>query len=179
MRQKSPLKNLLALLVSSSVIIYSFRCVIGFIIGYSIYVGLPDYEGYWTLLSILLVLTPEDKDARRLSIERMKANLIGSSVALVLFLIHKPNLLIILLGVMVIIIVCYGLDLLNVARTAMATLIIVLIYEQETTSWLGAVERLICVVTGCVIGLGITLSTAWMIEKIRAALGKQGIQNRE
>lgn len=167
MRQKSPLKNLLALFVHSSVIIYSVRCIIGFIIGYTIYVSLPDYEGYWTLLSILLVITPEDKDAKRLSIERMKANLIGSSVALILFLIHKPNLLLILIGVMAIIVVCYGLNLLNVARTAMATLIIVLIYEQATTSWLGAVERLVCVVTGCLIGLGITLSTAWMIEKVR------------
>lgn len=170
MRQKSPFRNLLALFVNSSVAIYSVRCIIGFIIGYSLYIGLPEYEGYWTLLSILLVLTPEDKDARRLSIERMKANLIGSSVALVLFLIHKPNLLTILIGVMAIIVICYGLSLLNVARTAMATLIIVLIYEQETTSWLGAVERLVCVVTGCLIGLGITLSTAWLIEKIRIQL---------
>jgi hypothetical protein len=52
----------------------------------------------------------------------------------------------------------------------MATLIIVLIYEQETTSWLGAVERLVCVVTGCLIGLGITLSTAWLIDKIRTQI---------
>jgi len=173
MRQKSPFRNLLELFVHSGVIIYAVRCIIGFIIGYTIYVTLPDYEGYWTLLSILLVITPEDKDAKRLSIERMKANLIGSCVALILFLIHRPNLFIILIGVMAIIVICYGFNLLNVARTAMATLIIVLIYEQETTSWLGAVERLVCVVTGCLIGLGITLSTAWLIEKVRLQMAHE------
>ena len=156
--------------VTSSVLIYSVRCIIGFVIGYTLYTNIPQYEGYWTLLSILLVLTPEDKDARRLAIERMKANLIGSAVALVLFLLHKPNLGLIIVGVLSIILICYLFNLLNVARTAMATLIIVLIYEQEQTSWLGAVERFVCVVSGCLIGLGITLVTAWLLDHTRRIL---------
>lgn len=167
MKLQSHARTALSTFINSSVLIYSARCVIGFVIGYSLYINIPQYESYWTLLSILLVLTPEDKDARRLAIERMKANLIGSGVALILFLIHKPNLALILIGVLSTIAVCRLFNLLNVARTAMATLIIVLIYEQEKTSWMGAVERLVCVVSGCLIGLGITLITSALLDYLR------------
>lgn len=173
--KKNDWKTALSTLINSNVSMYTAKCVVGFIIGYSLYTAIPQYEVYWTLLSILLVLTPEDKDAKRLAFERMKANLIGSVVALVLFLIHKPNLTLIIIGVLAIIAICHVMNLLNVARTAMATLIIVLIYEQETTSWLGAVERLVCVVGGCLIGLGITLSTSWVLDFVQRKLGLEKV----
>lgn len=163
-------KPLLIELINSSVSMYAAKCVVGFVIGYTLYKAIPQYEVYWTLLSILLVLTPEDKDARRLAVERMKANLIGSVTGLLLYVMHKPNLWMILIGVLTIIVVCHTLKLIAVARTAMATLIIVLVYEQETTSWLGAVERLVCVVSGCLIGLGITFSTTFVLEYVRRKL---------
>lgn len=169
MQLKSHIKAIFSHFVNSGVLIYGARCVIGFIIGYLIYLSFPQHGGYWTLLSILLVLTPEDKDARRIAIERMKANLIGSSVALFLYVAHKPTLPLIITGVLAIIAICHFFNLLNVARTAMATLIIVLIYEQEKTSWTGAAERLIFVVGGCLIGLGITLLTSAFLDWIRNA----------
>lgn len=164
-------KALLSRLINSRITMYTAKCIVGFVIGYTLYTAIPQYEVYWALLSILLVLSPEDKDARRLAIERMKANLIGSLVALVLFLIHKPNLFLIIIGVLAVIIICQLTALINVARTAMATLIIVLVYEQEKTSWVGAVERLVCVVGGCLIGLGITFSTSFVLDFLRRKLG--------
>lgn len=178
MRAENAVIRLVLLVLHSEVMIYAFRCLIGIVLGFLLIWSFPSYEGYWTLLSIILVISPEEQDARRIAIERMKANLIGSSVALVIFLLHKPSLPVILIGAIAVVIICYGFELLNVARTAMATLIIVLLYEEKTTWW-GSVERLICVTIGCVIGLGVTLSTSWIIGKVRFRLQPDRYRTQE
>jgi uncharacterized membrane protein YgaE (UPF0421/DUF939 family) len=157
MKLHSHIKASLSALINSNVLVYTVKCTIGFLVGFSLYTVIPQYEVHWTILSIILVLSPEEKEARRLALERMKANLIGSVIAVVLFLVHQPNLFLIIVGAVAVIITCQLFNLLNVARTALATLIIVMVYEQERTSWVGAAERLICVVGGCLLGLVITL----------------------
>ena len=150
--------------IGSDLIIYGFKCIIGFLIGYQLYLGFPEYELYWTMLSIILVISPEAKDARRLSIERFKSNLIGSGIGLFCYFIHAPNVYMLVLGIVLSIATCYFFNLMNVARTAIVALIIVLIHEQEQMSWIGAVERFISVTTGCFIGLSITIITSAVIN---------------
>ncbi|MFV8464764.1 FUSC family protein [Flavobacterium sp. LB1P62] len=150
--------------IGSDLIIYGFKCIIGFLIGYQLYLGFPQYELYWTMLSIILVISPEAKDARRLSIERFKSNLIGSGIGLFCYFIHAPNVYMLLLGIVLSIATCYLFKLMNVARTAIVALIIVLIHEQTQMSWIGAVERFISVTTGCFIGLSITIITSVVIN---------------
>ncbi|MFV5689746.1 FUSC family protein [Flavobacterium sp. ZT3R25] len=150
--------------IGSDLIIYGFKCIIGFLIGYQLYLGFPQYELYWTMLSIILVISPEAKDARRLSIERFKSNLIGSGIGLFCYFIHAPNVYMLLLGIVLSISTCYLFKLMNVARTAIVALIIVLIHEQTQMSWIGAVERFISVTTGCFIGLSITIITSVVIN---------------
>ena len=117
--------------IGSDLIIYGFKCIIGFLIGYQLYLGFPEYELYWTMLSIILVISPEAKDARRLSIERFKSNLIGSGIGLFCYFIHAPNVYMLVLGIVLSIATCYFFNLMNVARTAIVALIIVLIHEQN------------------------------------------------
>lgn len=150
--------------IGSDLIVYGFKCIVGFLIGYQLYLGFPEYELYWTLLSIILVISPEAKDARRLSIERFKSNLIGSGIGLFCYFIHAPNVYMLVLGIILSIATCYFFNLMNVARTAIVALIIVLIHEQTQMSWIGAVERFISVTTGCFIGLSITISTSTVIN---------------
>ncbi|TRX12289.1 FUSC family protein [Flavobacterium gawalongense] len=150
--------------IGSDLIIYGFKCIIGFLIGYQLYLSFPQYELYWTMLSIILVISPEAKDARRLSIERFKSNLIGSGIGLFCYFIHAPNVYMLLLGIILSIATCYFFNLMNVARTAIVALIIVLIHEQTQMSWIGAVERFISVTTGCFIGLSITIITSAVIN---------------
>lgn len=150
--------------IGSDLIIYGFKCIIGFLIGYQLYLSLPQYELYWTLLSIILVISPEAKDARRLAIERFKSNLIGSGLGLLCFLIHTPNVYMLLLGVVLSIATCYLFNLMSVARTAIVALIIVLIHEQKQMSWIGSVERFMSVTIGCFIGLSITVITSAIIN---------------
>ena len=158
------LNKLIRYCIGSDLIIYGLKCIIGFLIGYQLYLGFPEYELYWTLLSIILVISPEAKDARRLSIERFKSNLIGSGIGLLCFFIHARNVYMLVVGIILTIATCYYFKLMNVARTAIVALIIVLIYEQKKMLWIGAVERFIAVTMGCFIGLTITIVTSAVIN---------------
>ncbi|MCL9770344.1 FUSC family protein [Flavobacterium sp. HXWNR69] len=161
------LQKIIRYSIGSDLVIYVFRCLIGFFIGYHLYLNFSEYEMYWTLLSIILVISPEAKDAKRLSIERFKSNLIGSILGLVCFIIHEPNLYLMLIGIIITVIICYGFNLMNVARTAMVAFIIVTISEQTQLTWLAAVYRFTSVTVGCFIGLSVTLSTSILINHLR------------
>ncbi|WHF52768.1 FUSC family protein [Chryseobacterium gotjawalense] len=153
--------------IGSDLVIYIFRCLIGFLIGYQLYLQFPKFEAYWTLLSIILVISPEAKDAKRLSVERFKSNLIGSIVGLVCFFIYEPNIYLMLTGIALTVLVCYFFQLMNVARTAMVAFVIVTIQEQAQLSSWAAVYRFISVTLGCLIGLSVTVLTSYLINYLR------------
>lgn len=148
-------------------ILYIIRCTIGFLIGYTLYLAFPQFELYWTMISILLVLSPELKDAPRLTVERVKSNLIGSSVGLLCVLLPVPELAMMVLGIAVSIIICHFFNLMSVARTAMVALVIVVIHEQETMSNWAAVERFLCVTLGCMIGYAVSSATSFLNDKLK------------
>ncbi|MGV7107962.1 FUSC family protein [Flavobacterium sp. U410] len=161
------LEKLIKHSIGSDLAIYIFRCCLGFWIGYELYLHFIDHQLYWALLSIVLVISPEAKDSKRLAIERFKANFIGSGMGLLCFLIGTPNFLIIITGIILSIVFCYVFNLMNVVRTAIVALIIVLIYEKNNMSWIGAVERFSGVALGCFIGLAITVITSYGINFLR------------
>lgn len=161
------LQKIIRYSIGSDLVIYVFRCLIGFLIGYQLYLQFPKYEAYWTLLSIILVISPEAKDAKRLSVERFKSNLIGSIVGLVCFYIYEPNVYLMLLGIVLTAVVCYLFQLMNVARTAIVAFIIVTIHEQTQLSSLAAIYRFISVTIGCLIGLSVTVLTSYLINYLR------------
>ena len=148
-------------------VVYAIRCIIGFLIGYVLYLEFPEFELYWTIISILLVISPEGKDSRRLTVERVKANLVGSSVGLLCFMLPAPEVVLMVLGIVLGILICYLFDLMNVARTAVVALIIVLIHEQETMTPFAAIERFVSVTLGCLIGLAVTTSSAYVIRYMK------------
>ncbi|NDK55703.1 FUSC family protein [Pontibacter fetidus] len=152
--------------IDADMILYIVRCTIGFLVGYTLYQAFPQYELYWTILSILLVLSPELKDSPKLTVERVKSNLIGSSVGLFCFVLPVPELVMMVLGIVFAIFVCHLFNLMNVARTAVVALIIVVIHEQETMTYWVAVERFLSVTLGCLIGLGISMATSFLSAKL-------------
>jgi uncharacterized membrane protein YgaE (UPF0421/DUF939 family) len=127
----------------------------------------PEYELYWTIISILLVISPEEKDAKKLTYDRFKANLIGSSVGLICYLFPVSEMLMMLLGIMIAIAICHFFKLMTVARTAIVALIIVVIHEQETMTYWAAVERFLSVTGGCFIGLLVTMGSSPVIQYLR------------
>jgi uncharacterized membrane protein YgaE (UPF0421/DUF939 family) len=111
------------------------------------------------MISVVLVIAPDGKDSNRLAFDRIKANILGSSVGLLLFLIRIPNLFLICLGVMLTIAIGIFLKLNSALRSALSALVIVMIHEEgENSTWHIGLERMGCVIVGCIVGLLITLA---------------------
>jgi len=157
--------------LGSDLIIYMTRVLIGFLIGYFLYVRFPEYSLYWTIISIILVISPEDHEARKIAYDRTKANFIGSVIGLACYFLHLNQIWSMVVGIVIAMIICKLLNILVVARTAMVALIIVIIHEQEQQTYWGALDRFICVTLGCFIGLLIVLSTSNLILKLRRKTG--------
>jgi len=157
--------------LKSPVFIYTIKCLLGLGIGYWLYISFPHHEFYWTMISVLLVMAPDPKDSSKLAFDRMKANLIGSLIGLILFVINGPNLLLLSIGVIATIGLCSLLKLLPVGRMALAAMLIVMIHEKSGSTWEVALERVGCVVMGCIIAIGISFIFGYL-TKDKSAVSK-------
>ena len=142
----------------NSIMFYEYiaKCLVGVTVGYLLMQTFPRQSGqyYWLLISILLSITHDNNS--KVAQDRMRGNVVGSLVGLVMYLVHNPpNLLTICLGVVATILLCFYLDLVEVCRIALVGFIIVMIYEETHSSWTGAIYRMVGVVLGCLIGLAI------------------------
>ncbi len=136
-------------------LLYVLKCLIGAAVGFFIYRAFPE-GGAWTLVSILLVLSPEGKDAINLAEVRIKANLVGAGTGLLLFFIHPPAFIMICLGVIIVLVICELLKLQVATRSALASVVIICIHESGKYFYQVALERAGGVVGGCLIALLIT-----------------------
>ena len=152
---------------------YVAKCLVGVSVGYVLMRAFPRESGqfYWVLLSVVLSITHDNNS--KVGVDRMRGNIVGSMVGLLVFFFHNPpNLLTICIGVVMVITICFGLDLIGVCRTALVGFIIVMMYEADHSSWTGAIYRMISVVGGCLLGLLINYTfsrlTAPMFQKFAA-----------
>ncbi|RYE09692.1 MAG: FUSC family protein [Sphingobacteriaceae bacterium] len=136
-------------------LLYVAKCLIGAIIGFIIYRAYPE-GGAWSMVSILLVLSPEGKDAITLAEVRIKANLVGAGTGLLLFFIHPPALIMVCLGVIMVLVICELLKLQVATRSALASVVIICIHESGRYFYQVALERAAGVIGGCLIALLIT-----------------------
>jgi len=135
---------------------YIVKCLVGVTVGYLLMKAFPQQSGlyYWVLISVVLSITHDNNSKNAL--DRMRGNIVGSVVGLLVFFLHNPpNLLTICIGVVAIIVVCFALDLIAVCRTALVGFIIVMMYEGDHGSWTGAIWRMVSVILGCMLGLAI------------------------
>src|SRR6202042_2589836 len=99
------------------------------------------------------VIAPDSKNSNQLAFDRMKANILGSLIGLLLFLIHWPNLFLVCIVVILNIIIATFLKLHTAMRSSLAALVIVMVHEaQQNSTWHIALERMGCVMVGCIIG---------------------------
>lgn len=152
-------------LLETNFLVYLSKCILGLIITYTIYVLFPQHQFFWSVVSVLLAFSPDDKDAKKVAYDRMKANILGSAVGMLIFIIHEPNLFFMCLGVLLTIIIATILNIQSTTRSAMAAVIIVMLYEKENASWHMALERMFCVILGCLIALLLTLFFDFIIYK--------------
>lgn len=159
--------RILKKIVGTPLIIYTVRCCIGFIIGYFLYEKYPDFELFWTLLSIILVISPEEKDTRKLSIERSKSNFIGSAVALVHLYFWDDSFYAIISGIILTIIICRLFKVMTMARVALVALLIIMIQPHGNSLVEAPIFRFASVTLGCLIGLLIVVCSSMLIRPLK------------
>ncbi|MFD0700227.1 FUSC family protein [Myroides pelagicus] len=168
------LSKLVIRVITSPVIIYIIRCTIGLAIGYGLLIKYPDYQLIWTIISIMLVISPEGANSKKLSVERFKSNLVGSIAGLICLEI-EPNLTfwICFLGILITILTCYLFKILNMARVALVALLIILIQPHTTDMGIEItpIIRTLSVTVGCLIGLLITVLTSPIIRGLKRHYG--------
>jgi uncharacterized membrane protein YgaE (UPF0421/DUF939 family) len=134
---------------------YVLKCLIGVSICYILYIRFPKYPFFWAIISVVLALSSDNSN--RQAYDRMKANLLGCAVGMGLYFLHLPSLLTLCLGVSLVIFIGTALKIPAALRPALAALVIVTIRGQSGGQWFLPIERVICVVIGCLIALLLSL----------------------
>ena len=141
---------------TKNTLIYIAKCVTGtsliFLLSYLFrYTAIS-----WCLISLLLVLSPDNKEAMKLAMNRIKANLVGVSVAGVSLLFASNSVFLMCGALTVTIILCYLFNLITPMRSALAATVIILLHEGGKHVWVAPLERVLQVLTGCLLALVIT-----------------------
>lgn len=160
--------------------IYIAKCVTGIVLCFFISLLLKQWVDYaWCLISVVLVLSPEGKDAVELALTRIKANLVGASTGVLVLLLQVPSPWNIAAGAIVSLFVCDRLKLNAGARSTLAAMIIILLHQEGTHVWDSALSRITAVIVGCLLGLIITY-TFHSIMKINApALNSESVKKEK
>ena len=143
-----------------NLLIYISKCVTGCIVIFllSWFFDYPDIT--WSIISVMLVLTPESDEAIPLAITRIKSNLIAGAASLLFLLFFPANPITIIVVIIVTILLCYKFKVMTGSRAAIAAVIIIMFHGIEYSQrsfWSVTLERISSVVIGCTIGLLVTI----------------------
>lgn len=132
------------------------KCVAGALLVFLI-AHLMNYHDYiWCLISVMLVLSPDGTDAVSLAMSRIKANLVGAGAGLLMLLVHPSAVVMVSGGIAITVAACTLLKLEASTRSALAATIIVTLHEAGKHIWDTALERVLSVLAGCLLGLVVT-----------------------
>lgn len=158
--------------------IYTIKCAIGIILCFYITSFINEWVDYtWCLISVILVLSPEGKDALELSLTRIKANLVGAATGILIIILSVPSPWNIVAGAMISLFVCDQLKLNSGARSTLAAVIIILLHPEEGVhAWDSALSRIVAVILGCLLGLIITYVFHSVIKINEPALNSEAVK---
>jgi uncharacterized membrane protein YgaE (UPF0421/DUF939 family) len=140
----------------NSLLLYAAKCGTGCLSVFGIAYLIKYNDIGWALISVMLVLSPDGKDSIKLAVTRMKANIVGASVGVLCLLISPSNPWIITLAVVITLSFCYLFKLDAGIRSSLAATVIIMLHQEGKHLWDSALERIIAVLAGCVLGLLIT-----------------------
>jgi len=156
------------------------KCISGVLLCSLLSVYFHEWIDYsWSLISVVLVLSPEGKDALELSLVRIKANFVGAGVGVVLLFSEWPSPWNIAVGAALALLICDRLKLNAAARSTLAAVIILLLHPEGATLWSSAVSRVGAVITGCILGLTITFVFHSLIKIETAAMNSEAVKKGE
>lgn len=158
-------------------LVYAAKCVTGILLCSLLSMYLSAWIDYpWSLISVVLVLSPEGKDAVELALTRIKANLVGASVGVLMLISQLPWPWNIAVGAGMALFICDRLKLNAAARSTLAAVIIILLHPESSRLWVSAVNRVGAVITGCIIGLFITYVFHSFVKIEAPALNSEAIK---
>jgi len=160
--------------------VYIAKCVTGVLLCSLLSVFFSQWIDYsWSLISVVLVLSPEGTDSVELALTRIKANLVGASVGVILLFLKVPAPWNIALGAALALFVCYQLKLQAAARSTLAAVIIILLHHEGSNLWSSALSRVCAVITGCVLGLVITYIFHSLIKINAPAMNSEAVKKEK
>lgn len=164
-----------------TLIIYIAKCVTGVVLCFFVTMLLKEWVDYtWCLISVVLVLSPEGKDALDLALTRIKANLVGAATGVLILASTIPSPWNIAAGAVISLFVCDQLKLNTGARSTLAAMIIILLYQEGVTHvWDSALSRIVAVILGCLLGLIITYVFHSLIKTNQPAVNSEAESKKE
>lgn len=157
--------------------VYIAKCVSGILLCSLLSLFLGEWIDYsWSLISVVLVLSPEGTDSVELAMTRIKANLVGAGVGVLLLFSQVQSPWNIALGAALSLFICYQLKLNAAARSTLAAVIIILLHHEGTTFWGSALSRVCAVITGCALGLVITYIFHSLIKINAPAMNSEAVK---
>jgi uncharacterized membrane protein YgaE (UPF0421/DUF939 family) len=136
--------------------IYIAKCVAGVFLSYALTIRMGHIDYTWCIISVLLVLSPEGKDALDLALTRIAANLVGAGTGIGLLLLDLPNPHNIGIGAVVSLFLCDLFRLNSGAKSTLAAMIIICLHKEGAHVWDSSLDRVLAVGLGCILGLVIT-----------------------
>lgn len=145
-------------------LIYLIECIIGVMIGFYCFHKNAEVGG-WVLVSTIMVLAPDKDDAIKFAFNRIKANLVGATVGLLLTFIHAPNVYLIASGVVVAALCCEWLKIRSAMRSATVGTILISLAPPGKDFYDVACSRALGVIAGCTIAMLLTVVIHTLIQK--------------
>lgn len=139
-----------------SLLVYAAKCVSAVLVVYLMSAALHYHDIAWCLISVILVLSADGKDALPLAMTRIKANLVGAGVGVICLLFISPGMWCLCIALSITLSCCYLLKFDTAIKSALAATIIIIMHEEGKHLWDTALERVIAVVAGCALGLIVT-----------------------
>ena len=162
---------------NKNLLVYIGKCIVGILLCTLLSHFLGRWFDYpWALISVVLVLSPGGNDALELALTRIKANLVGAIAGIVILLLLVPAPWNIAAGVAVALAVCDRLGLNLGARATLGAVIIVLARPEGVHPWDNGLNRVLAVVTGCLLGLVTTYVFHFLVRIDAPAVNSEAIK---
>jgi uncharacterized membrane protein YccC len=126
----------------------------------------PQHRLLWAMTSIALVLSPKSAESKSLLVDRIKANILGGLIGFSIMIVHEPTIVLFCLGAVLTILLSRQLKIYRTVRTALVPLVIIMIPAYREARTIVALERMSCVIIGCVIAFLVTILFDYILSRI-------------
>ena len=150
-------------------LLYAGKCVAATVLVFLLAHVLKHAEVAWCLVSVVLVLSPDGRDAVPLTLSRIGANLVGGACSLAGLVLGLPDAAALCLTYVLTIAACAAVGLTASGRVALAAVTILMLQHRvDVPLWQSVLERIIAVVVGCAVALLVTLAFHRELPALRA-----------